>query len=73
MFVAPFKMVEVASQHAPLDLGCPSQRVSQWRYGPRLSTEPAFHGCGRYVVYHCMSLVSDLSETECVPIAIKQE
>ena len=74
MFVAPFKMGEVASQHAPIDLGCPSQRVSPMHhYGNHSATGPAFHGCGRYVVYHCMSLVSDLSETQCVPVAINDE
>jgi hypothetical protein len=69
MFVAPFKMQHVAAQHAPADLGCPAEGVSQLHHASRLAAQPAFHGCGKYVVYHCMSLLSDLDQTECVPIA----
>jgi hypothetical protein len=71
VFVAPFKMAEVARQLAPASLGCPSDHVSPMHHGgSRLATEPSFHGCGRYVTYHCMSLLSDVDETQCVPIAV---
>ena len=63
------EMHGVAAQHAPADLACPRERVSQLRHGSGLATQPAFHGCGRYVVYHCMSTVGDSGETQCVPIA----
>ncbi len=73
MLAAPFKMDRVAAQLAPVDLRCSGERVSHLRHRSLGATMPAFHGCGRYVVYRCMSLVSDLDETECLPIAIEDE
>ncbi len=54
----PFEMFAVAEAHAPTDLGCPKDQVSQFRHA-----RYTFQGCGRYVVYHCM--YSD--QTICIP------
>jgi hypothetical protein len=66
---APFAMFHAASARAPSDLGCPAASVSQHHHASRLATEPAFRGCGRAVVYHCMK-TSGQEDTSCAPIWI---
>ncbi|MBS2012531.1 MAG: hypothetical protein JST00_06580 [Deltaproteobacteria bacterium] len=62
---SPFTMYADAKRLAPSDLACPEAQVSRQYTG---SGDYGFRGCGRWIVYRCMSSGDDRSE--CAPTAM---
>lgn len=58
---SPLREFHIAEDHAPSDLGCPREKVTQYRHASL-----TFQGCGRWVRYHCMTSPGG---SQCVAIA----